>query len=250
MIIGNLRALIFAVALLFFGASPLFGGEKLNVAVAANFMLPFEELAEIFTNKTGVAVKKTFTSTGRLYGQITQGAPYDLFLAADDLRPRRLVAEGMAGKPFVYARGRVVLWSAGKDLCTAGNWQKALRLPWVSRIAIANPETAPYGAVPMEVLKETGLLEEIREKLVFAQTIAQVFQYAHTEAAQVGFCALSSALSAKGQKGCYLSLKETRPIMQAACILNRTENVEAAARFAAFLCSPQAGAVKKRYGYE
>jgi len=250
MALGKRSIVLLAMGIFLLGATPLYGAEKLTVAVASNFMLPFEELARIFTSRTDIAVECTFTSTGKLYGQIKTGAPYDLFLAADEVRPERLFREGLAERPFVYARGRVVLWSARKDLGRAGDWRKALGLPWVKRIAIANPETAPYGAVPMAVLRGTGLLGEIEERLVFAQNISQAFQYAHTEAAQVGFCALSSALSERGREGCYLPMKEAREVVQAACVLKGTGNRAGAEEFAAFLRTSEAGAVKGKYGYE
>jgi molybdate transport system substrate-binding protein len=247
---GKRSIILLAVGILLAGGAPLYGAEKLTVAVASNFMLPFEELARIFTERTDIPVEVTFTSTGKLYSQIRTGAPYDLFLAADEVRPEGLFREGLAERPFVYARGRVVLWSARKDLAGAGDWRKALGLPWVKRIAIANPETAPYGAVPMAVLRGTGLLAGVGERLVFAQTVSQAFQYAHTEAAQVGFCALSSALSERGREGGYLPMKEARAVVQAACVLKGTGNRAGAQEFASFLRSPEAGAVKGKYGYE
>jgi len=213
-------------------------------------MLPFREIAVLFEGKTTVRVEGIYLSTGSLYGQIKNGAPYDLFLAADEARPQRLVNEGLAEKAFVYARGRVVLWTAKKALCEVGSWRKVLAMPDMGKIALANPETAPYGSASVKALKGTGLWEAVQGRLVFAQNVTQVFQYAHTEAVAAGFCAYSSVFSEQGRKGCYLPVEEAPPIVQMACVLSRTKQGQAAQQFAAFLDSPEAQSVKKRYAYE
>ncbi len=224
--------------------------QELTVAVAANFILPFEELSRIFEQESGIKVKGTFTSTGNLYAQIRNGAPYDLFLAADEARPRLLHDAALAEKPFVYARGRVVLWTAKRALCAIRSWQAVVASPSTLRVAIANPETAPYGTAAVEALRKAGLREVVEPKLVFAQSVAQAFQYAHTEAADAGFCALSSACSEQGNKGCRWEVAEAPEVVQAACILKRNKEEIAVEKFAAFLASPQAGRIKKKYGYE
>jgi molybdate transport system substrate-binding protein len=229
---------------------PLAAAQEVTVAVAANFILPFEELAGLFEKKTGIRVKGIFTSTGNLYAQIKNGAPYDLFLAADEARPRLLHKEGLAGEPFIYARGRVVLWTAMDSLCRVETWQKMVISPSVRRLAIANPETAPYGAASVEALRGTGLWEAVKPKLVFAQNIVQAFQYAHTLSADAGFCALSSALSEKGKAGCYRGIPEAPDVIQAACLLKKTGENKAIEEFAAFLASPEARVIKEKYGYE
>ena len=228
----------------------LFAEEKLTVGVAANFMLPFEEIAHEFKNITAVKINAVYTSTGNLYGQIIHGAPYDLFLASDEIRPERLLKEGLATDIFVYARGKAVLWTAKKSICTAGDWQKALMLKSVNRISIANPETAPYGTAAVRALKIVGLEDAVSKKLVFAQNVLQSFQYAHTESVDAGFCALSSALSAQGKRGCYFLIEEAPIIVQKACILKGSEKRPAVEKFVRFLRSPEARDVKKKYGYE
>ncbi len=224
--------------------------EKLTIGVAANFMAPFKEIAHEFESRTAVKIDAAYTSTGSLYGQIINGAPYDLFLAADENRPERLEKEGLSSDSFVYARGRVVLWTAKKRICNAENWEKALKMKGVSRIAIPNPETAPYGTAAITALESAGLKDLTQKKLVFAQNVVQAFQYAHTETADAGFCALSSAITKKGKKGCYFFIGQAPIIIQKACILNRSTKRRSVEKFAAFLCSPEAEAVKKRYGYE
>ncbi|MCK9274607.1 MAG: molybdate ABC transporter substrate-binding protein [Syntrophales bacterium] len=229
--------------------SSAWAGDTLIVAVAANFILPSQELVTMFQKKTGVAVEATYTSTGKLYGQIVKGAPYDLFLAADEKRPGLLYEKKLSDKPFIYAEGRLVLWTAKQELCGASDWKKVAAGDKVRKIAIANTLTAPYGTVAMQVLKEAGLWELCERKFVFPQTVAQAFQYASTEAADLGFCAYSSALSEDGRKGCFYTIPEAPPIMQAACVLANTGNRKAAEEFARFLLSPEARKVKERYGY-
>ncbi len=229
--------------------SPVFAGEKLLIAVAANFILPSGELTQMFQEQTGIPVEATYTSTGKLYGQIVKGAPYDIFFAADEKRPKLLDEKGLCDTPFVYARGQVVVWTAHQALCGAAGWQAVVKDPEVRKIAIANTESAPYGTAAMVALKKVGLWDTLKGKYVFPQTVAQSFQYAETKSADVGFCAYSSALSEKGKKGCFYEVPEAPTIVQAACILKRTENRSAAERFVTFIQSPQARKIKEKYGY-
>jgi molybdate transport system substrate-binding protein len=224
-------------------------GEKLLVAVAANFILPSEELTKMFQDRTGIVTEATYTSTGKLYGQIVKGAPYDVFLAADETRPDLLEKQGFSDKPFVYARGQVVVWTAKRTLCGAENWQAVVKNPEVKKIAIANTESAPYGTAAMITLKQVGLWETLKNKYVFPQTVAQAFQYAETKSADVGFCAYSSVLSDKAKGGCFYTVPEAPPTVQAACILKGTKNRSAAEKFVKFISSTEAQKVKEKYGY-
>jgi molybdate transport system substrate-binding protein len=223
--------------------------EGLRIAVAANFLQAAKELTREFEKQTGIKVEATFASSGSLYAQIANGAPYDLFLSADEERPARLHREGIAEKPFVYARGRVVLWSARKEFCQAADWRQALADPGVRRIAIANPETAPYGTAAREALQKAALWESGQAKRIIAQDIAQAFQYASTEAVDGAFCAFSSVVSEPGKKGCHYEIPEAPEIVQSACVLKQTKSRTAAESFAAFLLSPPAAAVKAKQGY-
>jgi molybdate transport system substrate-binding protein len=123
-------------------------------------------------------------------------------------------------------------------------------MPEMDRVALANPETAPYGSASVTALKGAGLWETIQGKLVFAQNVAQVFQYAHTETVTAGFCAFSSVFSEQGRRGCYFHVEEAPLIVQMACVLKRSRLGHTARHFAVFLNSSEAQAVKKKYGYE
>lgn len=243
----RLFALVLA-ALLSLPASSALAADLL-VAQAANFMPAMQEIIPAFKAKTGLDVQATYTSTGKLYGQITHGAPFDVFLAADQRRPDLLFAAGKAEKPFVYAKGQIVFWSKSADF-SATTWQKAVTDPKLSKIAIANIETAPYGTSAMNALKDSGLWDALAPRLVYAQTIAQVFQYAETGAADAGFCAYSSMFSDQGRAGSYVVVDSAPSVVQAACILKNAQHKDAAQRFVEFLASPEVQAIKSRYGYK
>jgi len=233
----------------FLAAAPTPAQEKIVAGVAANYIQTFKEIAAAYEARTGIHVEPTFTSSGRIYSQIMNGAPYDIFLSADTERPDRLYRDSRSEKPFIYAKGKVILWSAKKDFCSAGNWKKAVKNESMQKISICNPETAPYGAAARSALQETGLLDFLQSKLVTAQDVVQSFQYASTEAVDAGFCALSSALTDEGRKGCWYPIPEARPIIQGAVIINGRKSKEVL-RFSQFLVSPDAEAIKRKYGYE
>lgn len=246
----TLRMAVIVFCLLFAPAFQASAAEKILVAVAANFIEPFKEIAARFRAGSGIEVEPTFSSTGKLYAQITQGAPYDVFLSADEKRPRELFGKGLAGKPFVYAKGEVVLWTSRKDLYGAQGWKAVLARGDVKRVSIANVETAPYGTAAMDALKKAGLWEGVRPRLVFPQDVAQSFQYAFTGSVDAGFCALSSALSSQGAAGCRFAVEGAPDIVQGACVLSGSTRREAAEKFAWFLLSPEAAGIKKKYGYQ
>ncbi|MDD4240016.1 MAG: molybdate ABC transporter substrate-binding protein [Smithellaceae bacterium] len=223
--------------------------EKLSVAVAANFISAFKEIAADFESKTGVKIEATFASTGNLYSQIQNGAPYDVFLSADEQRPDLLQKQGATDGIFIYARGQAILWSADKNFCKAASWQDALTNEKIRKLSIANTATAPYGTAAMTALKKTGQWEALQGKLVIAQSVAQSFQYAATQSVDAGFCALSAAAGAEGKKGCYYAIPEAPEVVQAGCILKSTKNKICAELFLSYMMSDPAAQIKKRYGY-
>jgi molybdate transport system substrate-binding protein len=223
--------------------------ENISVAVAANFISAFKNMAADFEAKTKIKVDGTFSSTGNLYSQIVNGAPYDLFLSADEERPALLNKDGAADTPFIYAKGQAVLWSTNKDFCKATNWQAALKNDQIKKIAIANTQTAPYGAAVKKALEKVGMWDSLQTKLVNAQDIAQSFQYASTSAVDAGFCAMSATVSTEGKKGCFFVINEAPEIIQSACLLKRTVNRAAVEKFVSYLSSPAANKIKMKYGY-
>jgi molybdate transport system substrate-binding protein len=224
--------------------------EIITVAVAANFTEPLNEIASLFYKKTEIQINVISSSSGKLYAQIIEGAPYDLFLSADEKMPYELFSKDLSGKPFIYATGEVVLWSSNKEFCNSGDWRHAINRQKIKKIAIANIDTAPYGTAAMLALKNTGEWDAIQGKLVFSQNILQAFQYAASRSVDATFCAKSSALSDHGKSGCFLPVKEAPHVIQSACIIKRKGQHDAVKQFAFFLISPDAEMIKKKYGYK
>lgn len=241
--------LIVMVCTFVFCSANLMAADTIKAAVAANFISPFQEICAKYEAKTGIKVEATFSSSGKLYAQIINGAPFDIFLSADEERPQKLADQKLALKPFIYAKGRVVLWTTRKDLCRLKDWKAIIKSPDIAKIAIANPENAPYGAAAQKALTKAGLWDLIQPRLVFPQDIAQAFQYASTGAVDAGFCALSSAMSKEGIKGCYLAVPEAPFIIQAACVMSNMPNKDKAKAFADYLSSSEAILIIERYGY-
>jgi len=232
---------------LLLGAGPATAA-SVSVAVAANFLQPMEKLAALFTARTGIKVEYSSSSTGKLYAQLKNGAPYDIFLAADEKRPELLYQAGLAAKPQTYARGQVVLWTRDNSL-KATTWQQALTIA-KGRIAIASPEVAPYGMAAAAALKKSGLGKTVEPRLVFAQSVGQAFQYGQQGATRFSFAALSYAFSDTGQKGCYWPIPEAPLVVQEGCLLKAAVNKNEARRFWAFLFSKPATEIIAAYGYQ
>jgi len=222
--------------------------DEVKVAVAANFTDAAKEIGALFERMSGHKAVFSFGSTGQLYTQITQGAPFEVFLAADQERPARAVAEGfgVAGSTFTYATGKIVLFSMDADLVKGEDTLKASRF---GKIAIANPETAPYGAAAVETMKALGVFEALQAKIVQGTNIAQTYQFVETGNAELGFVALSQV--ANIDKGSRWIVPDAlySTIAQDAMLLTSGEGNAAAAAFVSFLKGPEADAVKEKYGY-
>lgn len=232
---------------LLLAASGAHAGE-VKVAVAANFMQAAREIGVVFEKMTGNEAIFSFGSTGQLYTQITQDAPFDVFLAADQARPKKAVDNGLAAADtlFTYATGRIVLLSKDADLVKGA---QTLKDAGFEKIAIANPATAPYGAAAIEVMKKLGVYETLKLKIVRGNNIAQTYQFVETGNAELGFVALSQIV--KHEEGSRWIVPEDSYsiIAQDAVLLKRGEGKDAAMAFIRFLKSDAAEAVKKKYGY-
>ncbi|MBP0614165.1 molybdate ABC transporter substrate-binding protein [Jiella mangrovi] len=238
-----LAALLVAICL----SGPARAGTTV-VAVAANFTEPAKEIAEAFTKETGDDVELSFGSTGALYAQIGQGAPYEVLLAADDERPRRAVAEGLAvkGSQFTYAIGTLALFSPDPNRVTG---PKTLEAGAFQRLAIANPKTAPYGVAAVETMKALGLYDRLSDKIVQGNSIAQTYQFVSTGNAELGFVALSQiAGNTKGSRW-VVPEEDHAPIRQDAVLLSPGDGNKAARLFLDFLKGPQAKKIIEKFGY-
>ena len=222
---------------------------ELSIACAANFTAPMKELAALYEQQTGAPVTCAFGSTGMLYGQITNGAPFDLFFAADEHRPALLHAAGLALPPVLYARGRVVLWTRDRTLTSLTGWKAVVTSPVVKRIGLANPKTAPYGEAAREALAAAGLMEAAQPRLAYGKNVGMTFQFAYSGAADIAFVALSQALSAEGSSGTHWPVPEAHPVRQAVCVVAGKDEAGAAA-FLAWMRTAPARTIIMRYGYE
>lgn len=236
------------ISILFFCS--LSQAEEINVAVAANFTDASREIAKRFEEATGHTAKISYGSTGKLYAQIANGAPFDVFLAADAERPEKAEKEGLAvaDSLFVYARGKLVFWSADENAFGNNN-------PWKNnhfkRVAIANPKTAPYGLAARQVLEHLDLWTTLHKKLVRGDSIAQTFQFVATGNAEAGFVAASQVRGWKGKPGTSWEIPADHysPISQAAVLLKKGEHNPAAKAYLEFLKSDTSRNIISGLGY-
>lgn len=227
--------------------------EEVQVAVAANFIAPMKIIAAEFAQTTGHQARLSFGATGKFYAQITNGAPFEVFLAADDKAPAKLAKAGqaLAESRFTYALGGLVLWSAKPDLVSSEAF--ALKQGRYNKVSIANPRIAPYGAAALEVLTGLGLLEEVGPRLVQGENIAQAYQFVATGNADLGFIALSQVMEdgeiTKGSA--WVVPKEMHaPIRQDAIVLRKGKDNPAAKALMEFLQGERAAAIVRSFGYD
>jgi molybdate transport system substrate-binding protein len=227
--------------------------EQAQIAVAANFTAPMKAIIQLFEEDTDHRVKVSYGSTGKLYAQIKNGAPFEALLAADQERPRLLEEEGLglSGSRFTYSIGALVLWSADADKVEDG--AALLKSGDFNKLSIANPKLAPYGEASIETLEVLGLKTAIEPKLVMGENIAQTYQFVDTGNADIGFVALSQVMEGgkliKGS-GWIVPSEMHAPINQDALILNRGKDNPAVTELFAYLKGEKAEAIIHDFGYE
>lgn len=238
-----------AIALAALACAPLAHAGETHVAVAANFTEPARALAAAFERQTGHRAVLSFGSSGVLYAQISQGAPFEVFLSADAERPVKAVAEKLAVRSsrFTYATGRLVLWSADPRLVDAQG--QVLRRGSFARLAIADPALAPYGLAAMQTIARLGLTARLTPRLVKGASIAQTYQFVSTGAAELGFVAQSQVIAVRGGSRWLVPARLHAPIAQQAVLLTRGARDPAAIAFLRYLRTPAARAIIRRYGY-
>jgi len=227
--------------------------DEVQVAVAANFTTPIQAIAKDFEKDTGHKLVASFGATGQFYAQINNGAPFEVFLAADDSTPAKLEQEKqtVAGSRFTYAIGSLALWSAKPGYVDAQG--EVLKTNDYKHLSIANPKTAPYGLAATQVLAKLNLTEATKGKLVEGQNITQAFQFVSTGNAELGFVALSQIYKdGKVENGSAWIVPSSLhdPIRQDAVILNKGKDNPAPKAFIDYLRGPKATAVIKSYGYQ
>ncbi|MFT3931138.1 MAG: molybdate ABC transporter substrate-binding protein [Spongiibacteraceae bacterium] len=231
--------------------------EEIRAAVAANFTAAIKKLTPLYEQKSGNKLLASFGATGQLYAQISNGAPFDMLLSADDSTPKKLIGEGKAvdGSYFVYARGRLALWSGTPGY--VDDQGAILKSDNFSKIAIANPKTAPYGQAAIEALSALKLLDQVQSKFVTGENIAQTQQFVSSGNVPLGFIALAQvkALPANERGSWWVVPAQLhQPIDQGAVLLKtpplKSEHAVAAQTFLDFLKSPEAIAIIRDLGYE
>jgi len=226
--------------------------DEVHVAVASNFAAPMEKIAAEFARDTGNLALVSSGGTGKLYAQIKNGAPFEIFLSADEATPAKLEKEGLsvAGSRFTYAIGKLVLWSPKPGY--VGPQGEVLKKGDFRHLAIANPKLAPYGRAAQEVLEKQGVWQPLQSRLVFGENIAQTHQFVSSGNAELGFVALSQIRQDSAEhQGSFWLVPQTlhAPIRQDAILLARGKGKTAAEQLLKYLKSDKATTIIKRYGY-
>ena len=243
------------LALLLLCAGSFATAQGIIVAAAADMNAALPVIVANYTNKTGQTVKLSFGSSGNLANQVRSGAPFDVFFSADEGYPRQLITEGLASKDtlYRYAVGRLVLWvpnDSPLDLPKLG--MKALLDPSVKKITIANPAHAPYGRAAEATLRHYGIYNQVSSRLVLGENVSQAAQFVESSNAQAGLIALSHALAPalKGKGRYWMVPLDTYPSLnQAAVVLTRSKQQDAARKFLDFVRSPEAKSLLASYGF-
>ncbi|NVK73143.1 MAG: molybdate ABC transporter substrate-binding protein [Oceanospirillaceae bacterium] len=239
-------ATLFSLFFIFTSTSSL--AAELNLAVASNFISPIKQLAADFEQETGHSIQLSFGSSGKLFAQINNQAPYDIFLSADTTKPKALIKKQLALPDSfqVYARGQLALWSL-KPLNSSDLKQVLLNS---RRIAIANPKLAPYGKAAKETLQNLTVWDVLKKKIVQGENIGQTYQFVYSQNADIGFVAFSQVLATNPQ-GWTIPIPKSlySEINQAAVILTRSKRIELAQSFMAFLIRPDTQDKIATFGY-
>src|SRR4051812_33521195 len=248
-VIVLLTVAIFAISLLAHAA------DEINVAAASDLTFAMKELAANYEKETGVVVKVTPGSSGNFFTQIQNGAPFDLFFAADIDYPKKLDAAGLGepGTLYQYATGKIVLWVPAGSKLDLTKGLVVLSDPSVRKIAIANPKHAPYGRAAVAAMTKQGIYEKLTDKLVFGENISQTAQFVESGNADVGVIALSLALApAMADKGKYFEVAQDLypPLDQGAVVVKASAKKEQAKQFLAYFKSADSVALLQRYGFK
>ena len=221
---------------------------EVKVAVAANFTEAVKEIGALYEKASGHKAVFSFGPTGGLYNQIAQAAPFEVLLSADEGTPAKAIKEGHAvgGTAFTYATGKLVLYSKTDGVALG---EAALKEGKFTKIAIANPKTAPYGTAAVEVMQKLGVYDALKDKIVEGNNIAQAYQFVETGNAEVGFVAFAQVALKSGGSRWVVPATLHKTIAQDAVLLKTGAGNEAAKAFLEFLKGPEARKVIEKYGY-
>jgi len=225
--------------------------KPIRIAAAADLKAAFGEVANAFEKKTGTAVKASFGSTGLLAKQIQEGGPFDVFAAANISYVDDVVKAGACdgSTKGMYARGRIVVWTSNKSTVAPPATIADLKEPRFSKVAIANPEHAPYGKAAEQALERAGVSDVVKPKLVLGENVQQTLQFAQTGNVDAAIVALSLAIVAKD--GAYVAVDDSlhKPIDQALVVCKNGGNADSGKQFAEFVSGAEGRAIMKRYGF-
>ncbi|MBV9625173.1 MAG: molybdate ABC transporter substrate-binding protein [Acidobacteria bacterium] len=229
--------------------------QEITVAAAADLQTAMQELAGRYQKENGKSVKVIYGSSGNLFQQIQNGAPFDMFFSANLDYPKRLEAAGLAlpGSYYQYARGKIAVWVQNDSKIDLNAGLKALLDPTIKKIAIANPLHAPYGLAAVSAMQKEGIYEKVKEKLIFGENISQTSSFIISGSAEIGVVALSLALSPNMKdKGRYaeIAADEYPPIEQACVILNSSKETAFAQKFLSYIKDNETAKVLAHYGFD
>jgi len=229
--------------------------QEVTVAAAADLQFAMQDVAAQFQRQTGKTVKVTYGSSGNFFQQIQNGAPFDMFFSANLDYPKKLESAGLveSGSYYPYAKGKIVVWVLNESKIKIDSGLKVFLDPDVKKIAIANPQHAPYGQAAVAALQKEGIYDKVKDKFVLGENISQTASFVVSGAADAGVVALSLALSPNMKsKGRYaeIPVNEYPRIEQACVILNSSKNKETARQFLAFVQSEKVAAILSGYGFD
>ena len=229
--------------------------QSITVATAADLQFAMQDVAAGFQKQTGKEVRLIYGSSGNFFQQIQNGAPFDMFFSANLDYPKKLESSGLTvpGSYYQYAKGKIVVWVRNDSKINIGSGLKSLLDPAVKRIAVANPQHAPYGQAAIAAMQSEGVYDKVRDKLVVGENISQTASFVVSGAADAGVVALSLALSPNmKEKGRYaeISAAEYPPIAQACVILNSSKDKESAKQFLSYIKTAAVADALQRYGFD
>ena len=251
----NIRRLSLIAALVVGFVCQLCVAQEITVAAAADLQFAMQDVAARFQKETGKTVKVIYGSSGNFFQQIQNGAPFDMFFSANLDYPKKLEAVGLTepGSFYPYAKGKIVIWVRNESKLDLSSGMKVLLDPSVKKIAVANPQHAPYGQAAVAAMQNEKIYEKVKDKFVLGENISQTASFVVSGAADAGIVALSLALSPDMKdKGRYAEIPadEYPPIEQACIILGSSNNKEAARQFLSFVKTAAIGDVLKSYGFD
>ncbi len=240
--------------LLFLLGTQFCAGQEITIAAAADLQFAMQDISAQFQKQTGSSVKITYGSSGNFYQQLQNGAPFDMFFSANVDYARKLDAAGLAesGSLYPYATGKIVLWVPNESKIDVSKGLSSLLDPSAKKVAIANPEHAPYGQAAVAALRKEGLYDKVSGRLVLGENISQAATFVASGAADAGIVALALAVSPNMKdKGRYVEIPadEYPPIEQACVILKSAKDKETARKFLEFIKTPQVKDIFRGYGF-